>query len=329
MVADICGAVEDFRHDDAVDRVTQMTLSHALANDRFVLTAEFGPPRDPDPAPVRAAARLLGRLVDAVNVTDNQAATVKVSALAVAALLAAEGVDPILQLTARDRNLMALQAELLGAWTLGVRTVLALRGDPLHVGPYASLATHVGDVDAVALIELIRDLNDGHLAAGEELKTPTNFLIAGAANPLLDSVERLERKLDAGVSLLQSNVVYDIDRFIRWLAPIADAGIIERAPLLVGVMPPRSTRMLRHMHDNIPGVEVPDAVFARMDGHQDQAAKDEGTRIAAELIDALRNIEGVSGAHVMAPGWETEAVPRIVESLHGNLGPARMAEDRA
>ena len=307
-----------------------MTLAQALADDRFVLTAEFGPPRNPDPAPVRSAARLLGRLVDAVNVTDNQAATVKVSALAVAALLAAEGVDPIMQLTARDRNLMALQAELLGAWTLGVRTVLALRGDPLDVGPYGSLATHVRDVnDSVALIELIRDLNSGRLAAGEELETPTNFLIAGAANPLLDSVERLERKLDAGVSLLQSNVVYDIDRFVRWLAPIADAGIVERAPLLVGVMPPRSTRMLRYLHDNIPGVEVPDAVFARMDGHQDQAAKDEGARIAAELIDALSNIEGVSGAHLMAPGWETEAVPRIVESLDGNLGPARMSEDGA
>lgn len=321
--------MEDFRHDDAVNRETPMTLAQALADDRFVLTAEFGPPRNPDPAPVRSAARLLGRLVDAVNVTDNQAATVKVSALAVAALLAAEGVDPIMQLTARDRNLMALQAELLGAWSLGVRTVLALGGDPLDVGPYGSLATHVRDVDAVALIELIRDLNSGRLAAGEELETPTNFLIAGAANPLLDSVERLERKLDAGVSLLQSNVVYDIDRFVRWLAPIADAGIVERAPLLVGVMPPRSTRMLRYLHDNIPGVEVPDAVFARMDGHQDQAAKDEGARIAAELIDALSNIEGVSGAHLMAPGWETEAVPRIVESLDGNLGPARMSEDGA
>lgn len=303
-----------------------MTLSQALASDRFVLTAEFGPPRSPDPAPVRVAGRILGRLVDAVNVTDNQAATVKLSALAAAGLLAAEGVDPIMQLTARDRNLMALQSELLGAWALGVRTVLALGGDPLDVGLYGSLATHVRDVvDSVALAELIRDLNHGHLAAGEVLTTPTNFLIAGAANPLLDSVERLEQKLDAGIGLLQSNVVYDIDRFIRWFAPIAEAGIVERAPLLVGVMPPRSTRMLSHLHDNIPGVEVPDAIFARMDGHQDQAAKDQGVRIAAELIDALRNIEGVSGAHVMAPGWETEAVPRIVESLHGNLGPARTA----
>jgi methylenetetrahydrofolate reductase (NADPH) len=320
--------LEESRHDDAINRGTPMTLSQALESDRFVLTAELGTPRNPDPAPVRAAARLLGRHVDAVNVTDNQAATVKVSALAVAALLAAEGVDPIMQLTARDRNLMALQAELLGAWTLGVQTVLALRGDPLDVGPYGSLATHVGDVDAVALIAVIRGLNHGRLAAGEELQTPTNFLIAGAANPLLDSVDRLKRKLDAGVGLLQSNVVYDIDRFVRWFAPIADAGIVERAPLLVGVMPPRSTRMLRHLHDNVPGVEVPDAIFARLDGHQDQAAKDEGIQIAAELMDALRNVEGVSGAHLMAPGWETEAVPRIVDSLHGKRGTARLAEDQ-
>ena len=119
--------------------------------------------------------------------------------------------------------------------------------------------------DSVGLTKLIRDLNHGHLAAGEELTTPTNFLIAGAANPLFDSVERLERKLEAGVRLLQSNLVYDIDRFVRWLAPITEAGIVERAPLLVGVTPPRSTRMLRHMHDNIPGVEVPDAISARMD----------------------------------------------------------------
>jgi 5,10-methylenetetrahydrofolate reductase len=302
-----------------------MTLSGALASARFVLTAEFGPPRNPDPAPVRAAARLLRPLVDAVNVTDNQAATVKLSALAAAGLLAAEGVDPILQLTARDRNLLALQADLLGAWTLGVRTVLALSGDPLDIGPYGSLATHVRDVDSVALTRLIRDLNRGHLAAGEQLTTPTNFLIAGAANPLVDSVERLERKLEAGVALLQSNIVYDVDRFVRWLAPIAEAGIVERAPLLVGVTPPRSARMLRHMHHNIPGVEVPDAIFTRMDGLGDQAAKDEGVRIATELIEALRTIDGVSGAHVMAPGWETEAVARIVDSLQGHLGRARLA----
>jgi 5,10-methylenetetrahydrofolate reductase len=292
-----------------------MMLSDALSSGRFVLTAEFGPPRNPDPAPIAAAGHALAGLVDAVNVTDNQAATVKVSSLAAASLLAAEGLDPILQMTARDRNLLALQAELLGAWTLGVRTVLVLGGDPLKVGPYEALATHVRDADTLALIRLIGGLNSGHLAAGEELTTPTDFLIGAAANPLVDSIEPLELKVDAGAGLLQSNIVYDVDRFARWLEPIAEAGLTVRAPLLVGVTPPRSTRMLRHMHDRIPGVEVPDAVFERMDGLAGDGAKDEGVRIAAELIGALREIDGVAGVHLMAPGWEIEAVPRIVEAI--------------
>jgi 5,10-methylenetetrahydrofolate reductase len=304
-----------------------MMLSEALSSGRFVLTAEFGPPRNPDPAPIAAAGRLLAGLVDGVNVTDNQAATVKVSSLAAATLLAAEGVDPILQLTARDRNLLALQAELLGAWTLGIRTVLVLGGDPLTVGPYEALATHVRDADTVALMRLIAGLNSGRLAAGEELTTPTGFLVAGAANPLVDSIERLELKLDAGAGLLQSNIVYDVDRFATWLEPIAEAGLMVRAPLLVGVTPPRSTCMLRRMHDNVPGVEVPDAVFERMDGLEGDAAKDEGVRIAAELIAALREIDGVAGVHLMAPGWETEAVPRIVEAIreHDAAGPSFIA----
>jgi methylenetetrahydrofolate reductase (NADPH) len=143
---------------------------------------------------------------------------------------------------------------------------------------------------------------------------PTSFLIAGAANPLVDSLERLQGKLDAGVRLLQTNIVYDVDRFAAWLQPLVDAGLTARAPMLVGVTPPRSTRMLRHMHDNIPGVEVDDATFARMEGLEGDAAKDEGVRIAADLIARLRELPGVGGVHLMAPGWETEAVPRVVEA---------------
>lgn len=290
-------------------------LAEALSAGRFVLTAEYGPPRDPDPAIVRAAGRQLAGLVDAVNVTDNQAATVKLSPLAAAALLAAEGVEPILQLTGRDRNLMALQSELLGAWALGVRTVLALSGDPLSVGPYEGLASPVGDVDSLKLTRLIDGLNHGRLAAGEPLISPTGFLIVGAANPLVDSVARLERKLHAGVRVLQTNIVYDVPRFAEWLEPVAAAGITARAPLLVGVMPPRSARALHYLHDHIPGVEVPDAVFARMEQRAGEDAKAEGVRIAAELIEALRRLDGVSGVHLMAPGWETEAVRRTVEAV--------------
>jgi 5,10-methylenetetrahydrofolate reductase len=289
-------------------------LASALSARNFVVTAEFGPPRDPDPDSVRAGARALAASVDAVNVTDNQAATVKLSPVACSALLIEEGVDPILQLTGRDRNVMALQSELLGAWALGVRTVLALTGDPLSVGPYEGVATRVGDLDSLGLTRLVATMNDGRLAADEPLALPTSFLIAGAANPLVDSVERLAGKLEAGVGLLQTNIVYDVDRFAAWLAPLVEAGITERAPLLVGIAPPRSTGMLTYMHERIPGVEVDDATFARMEGLSGDAATATGIEIAAEAIQRLRQVQGVSGVHLMAPGWESVAVPAVVRA---------------
>jgi methylenetetrahydrofolate reductase (NADPH) len=297
-------------------------LASALSSRSFVVTAEFGPPRDPDPDIVRAGARALAAWVDAVNVTDNQAATVKLSPVACSALLIEEGVDPILQLTGRDRNVMALQAELLGAWALGVRTVLALTGDPLSVGPYEGVATPVGDLDSLGLTRLVAAMNGGRLAADEPLSVPTSFLIAGAANPLVDSVERLAGKLEAGVGLLQTNIVYDVDRFAAWLAPLVEAGITERAPLLVGIAPPRSTGMLTYMHERIPGVEVDDATFARMEGLSGDAAAATGIEIAAEAIQRLRRVPGVSGVHLMAPGWESIAVPAVVRAA--GLGSAAL-----
>jgi methylenetetrahydrofolate reductase (NADH) len=195
-----------------------------------------------------------------------------------------------------------------------VRTILALTGDPLSVGPYEGVATPVGDLDSLGLTRLIATMNEGRLAAGEPLALPTSFLIAGAANPLVDSVERLQGKLDAGVSLLQTNIVYDVDRFAAWLEPFVAEGITERAPLLVGVAPPRSTKMMTHMHERIPGVEVDDATFARMEGLTGDAATAAGIEIAAELIGRLRRVPGVSGVHLMAPGWESVAVPAVVQA---------------
>jgi methylenetetrahydrofolate reductase (NADPH) len=301
-------------------------LDDALATGRFAVTAELGPPRDPDSTRIRAAAEVFAGLVDAVNVTDNQAATVKVAALACAALLLEEGVDPILQITGRDRNLMAVQSDLLGAWVLGVRTVLVLTGDPLTVGPYDAVATHVRDLDARRLARLITTMNGGSLAAGEPLRRPTAFRIVGAANPFVDSPERLAWKLDSGVTLLQTNIVYDVERFAEWLTPVVRLGITERAPLLVGVAAPRSSRMLEHLHRNIPGVEVDDVTFARMDGLEGDVAKAEGVEIAGDVIEQLRSIPGVAGVHLMAPGWEIEAVPWIVE--RAGLGyPSNMSSD--
>lgn len=299
--------------DTSIDTAPNRTaIERSVEAGRLVITGELGPPADPLPGGIRTAARQLAGVVDAVNVTDNQAATVKVSALACAAILIDEGVEPILQVTGRDRNLLAVQSELLGAWTLGVRTVLALSGDPLKVGAYAGLATHVPDLDSLRLTQLINAMNGGTLAAGERLEFPPAFRVAGAANPLIDLPARLNAKLQAGATLLQTNIVYDVDRFAAWLATLVDDGITERAPLLVGVTPPRSTAMLRYMHANIPGVEVDDTTFARMAGLDGDAAKTEGIAIAAELIERLKPLAGVAGVHLMAPGWETEAVPAIV-----------------
>jgi methylenetetrahydrofolate reductase (NADPH) len=171
----------------------------------------------------------------------------------------------------------------------------------------------VRDLDARRLARLITTMNSGSLAAGEPLRRPTAFRIVGAANPLVDSPEQLTSKLDSGVSLLQSNIVYDVERFAEWLTPLVEQGITGRAPLLVGVTAPRSSRMLEHLHRNIPGVEVDDATFARMDGLEGDAAKAEGVEIAVDVIDQLRSIPDVAGVHLMAPGWEIEAVPWIVE----------------
>jgi len=290
------------------------SLAERLAGRGFVVTAELGPPAAPDAGAIRGAAAKLAPFVDAANVTDNQAATVKMSALASATLMLEAGLDPILQMTARDRNLLGLQSDLLGAWALGVKTVMALSGDPLKVGPYEEIATHVRDVDSLGLTRTIASMNAGYMGAGEQLACPTGFLIAGAANPLLDSVERLEAKLAAGVGLLQTNIVYDVERFAEWFAPLVAAGISARAPVLVGVTPPRSSAMLRFLHERIPGVEVDQVTFAKMENLEGEDAKEQGIRIASEAIATLRQVRGVAGVHLMAPGWEVEAIPRVVQA---------------
>jgi 5,10-methylenetetrahydrofolate reductase len=288
------------------------SLRDALRSDEFVVTAELGPPLEPDPTPVRETAHRFAPIVHAANVTDNQAATVKLSPVACSVWMLEEGLAPILQVTTRDRNLLALQADLLGAWALGVKSVLALSGDPLKVGPYEALTKPVGDLDSIGLIGLVSQLNGGRLAAGEELTAPPDFLIATAANPLVDTVERLERKLDAGAHCFQTNIVYDLARFAEWFEAIVAAGVTERAPMLVGVTPPRSARMLRLMHEHIPGIDVDDATFARMEGLGGEEAKSAGIEVAVDIVRALRELPHVAGVHIMAPGWEAEAVPAVV-----------------
>jgi len=270
---------------------------------------------DPVAEPFRLAAAALAPKVTAANVTDNAAATVKVSPLAAATWMLGQGLEPIMQVTTRDRNIMALQADLLGAWALGVRNILALSGDPLKVGRYADMATKVSDLDSLGLVRLIRKLNDGQLAAGETLTTPTGFYVASAMNPLADSADKVKAKIAAGTEFFQTNIVYDVPRFAKWFAPLVEDGTLDGIPVLVGVMPPRSSRTLEHMHNNIPGVEVDDATFARLAGLAGEEAKMAGVQVAADVISQLREVPGVAGTHIMAPGWEAEAVTRVIDMI--------------
>jgi methylenetetrahydrofolate reductase (NADPH) len=288
-----------------------MTLRDALASGRFTVTAELSPPSSPSSEPVRRAAAAIAGLVDAVNVTDNPAATPRISALVTSSWLIGEGAEPIMQITTRDRNLLALQSDLLGAWAVGVRNLLALSGDPLEVGKYARLAKFVGDVDSNALIRLVTMLNAGHLAAGETLSIPTGFLVGAALNPLLDGAPRIAAKASAGARFFQTNIVYDVARFADWFTPHAESGVLAGVPVLVGVMPPRSSTALQHMHEHIPGVEVDEATFAKLAGLSGEDAKAAGIEVAAHVIEQVRKIPGVAGVHIMAPGWEAEAVTRV------------------
>jgi 5,10-methylenetetrahydrofolate reductase len=291
-----------------------MSLRDVLDSGTFVITAELGPPADPVAQPVRRAAAALAPLVDAANATDNHAATVKVAPLAASVWMIEQGLEPILQVTTRDRNVLALQSELLGAWALGVRNVLALSGDPLRVGRYAEISKPVSDLDSLGLVRLIKQMNAGRLAAGETLSAATSFLVASAINPLVDSTEKVTQKRAAGSDFFQTNVVYDYGRFAEWFAPLVESGALEGAPVLVGIMPPRSTAALEHMHRHIPGVEVDDDTFGRLRGLSGEDAKAAGVAVAADLIKQVRNLPGVSGVHIMAPGWEVEAVTRVVEA---------------
>jgi methylenetetrahydrofolate reductase (NADPH) len=292
-----------------------MTLREVLASGTFTVTAELSPPGNPVAEPVRRAASAIAGLVDAANVTDNPAATPKVSPVVASSWLIEQGVEPIMQITTRDRNLLALQSDLLGAWAVGVRNLLVLSGDPLKVGKYADLARPVGDVDSNALIKLVTTLNAGHLAAGETLSTPTDFFVAAALNPLVDAAPKIAGKVAAGARFFQTNIVYDVARFAEWFAPHVESGVLGGAPVLVGVMPPRSTAALAHMHKNIPGVEVDDATFAKLAGLAGDDAKAAGVAVAAAVIEQLRKLPGVAGVHIMAPGWEAEAITRVVAAI--------------
>jgi methylenetetrahydrofolate reductase (NADPH) len=288
-------------------------LRQALAAGRFAVTAEIGPPRGADADPIRRTATLLRGWVDAVNITDNPGATVRLSSWAGSLAALSAGVEPIMQLTCRDRNRLALQSDLLSASAMGVPNVLMMTGDHPRFGDHPE-ARPVFDLDSVQLLRAARTMRDeGKLMSGRRLDPPPSWLLGAVENPAVPaeaSMARLAAKIAAGAQFVQTQFVFDVPEFTAWLARVRDLGLHERCHILAGLGPVSSLRALRHLQ-GVPGVRIPADVDRRLRGVPASQVAAEGRRLAAETIAQLMEIPGVAGVHVMAIGGE-ESIPGIL-----------------
>jgi len=288
-------------------------LAEALDRGTFVVTAELSPPDSADPADVHARLAPLRGYVDAVNVTDGSGANCHMSSLGVSVLLLRAGCEPVMQISCRDRNRIAIQSDILGAAALGVRNLLCLSGDHVANGDHTG-AKHVGDLDAVTLLATARIMRDeGRFLSGRMLTTPPRLLLGAADNPSAPLPEarlaRLARKIAAGAQFVQTQYCFDPERLERYMAMVRDAGLAGRARILVGVGPIASAKTARWLRARVPGVHIPDAVVERLE--RAARPREEGKRICIELIRRIREIPGIAGVHVMAPKQD-HLVPEIV-----------------
>ncbi len=303
-------------------------LERVLAAGHFAVTAELGPPKSHDAEVIRKKVELLRGCVDAANITDNQTAIVRMSSIAAAVILIREGLEPVMQMTCRDRNRLAIQSDLLGAAALGIKNVLCLSGDHQSFGNHP-MAKNVYDIDSLQLVRMVKDMRDeSKFQCGEEIKGGgPRFFIGAAANPFGDPFDfrpfRLAKKVAAGADFIQTQLIYDLPRFKEFMKRVVDLGLHERVAILAGVGPLKTSGMARYMRDQVPGMIVADEYIERMDAavkgidKEDKKARAaawraEGIKICIEQIQQLREIEGVAGVHIMAIEWE-EAVRPIVE----------------
>jgi len=286
-------------------------LDAALRERRFVVTAELTSPVGANAASVRRRARLLRGQVVAANVPDGQAATAHLGALAAARLLLEEGLEPVLTLQCRDRNRLALQAELIGASALGVHNVLCLTGDAAEPASFKP----VFDLDSVGLLRAATALSEGRLLDGTPFRSPPRIVPGAAAHPLASSrherIERLQAKIDAGARFVQTQYVFDVVAFSRWMEEVRAVGLHRRVAILASVGPPRSPRVMAFL-DRLPGVRIPRAITERLAGLTDERFAEESLAICAETAAELAAIPGVAGIHIMAPYWE-QRIPEIIE----------------
>jgi len=309
-------------------------LEKVICSNAFAVTAELGPPMSGDGEVVRKKAALLRGYADAVNITDCQTAVVRMSSIASAAIVLQEGVEPVAQMTTRDRNRIAIQADILGAAALGVRNWLCIAGDHQSFGGAGRLKGHPGaknvyDIDSLQLEVIFKKLRDeGLQAGGDPLEEPIKVFIGAAWTPMGDPVDfrviRLAKKVAAGADFIQTQGIYDIEQFAEIMKQVRDRGLHEKTAILAGIIVPRSRGMLRYMDSSVAGVSVPEELIKRFPLVKRDAPADEkkearirseeiGKQIAVELIEQARRIEGVRGVHIQAIEWEP-AVPDIVKA---------------
>jgi methylenetetrahydrofolate reductase (NADPH) len=314
------------------------TLERVLRAGHFAVTAELGPPQSADGEVIHKKAELLRGYCDAVNITDNQTAIVRMSSIGAGTLVLQEGLEPVIQMTCRDRNRLAIQSDLLGAYALGMRNLLCLTGDHQIFGNHPT-AKNVFDIDSLQLVRMVSDMRDERIfQCGDSFKgQEPRFFVGAAAAPFADPLDfrpyRLAKKVKAGANFIQTQLVYDIPAFERYMEKVRELGLHKKTYILAGVGPLKSPGMARYMKNNVPGIWVPDALIRRMADagspwagkskdeltKEDKRArslawKEEGIAICIELIQTMQEIEGVAGVHIMAIEWE-EAVKSIIEGV--------------
>jgi len=289
-----------------------MTFREKINSNQFILCGEISPPQSCDGEVIREKSRYFKGHVDAVNITDNQTAVARLSSIASAKILLEEGVEPIMQMTCRDRNRLAIQSDLLGAAALGIGNVLCVTGDYPTFGDQPE-AKGVFDLDSIQLIAAVKQLNQGYLLSGREMKKAPDFLIGAAANPFAPPLEmrliRLYKKVQAGAHFIQTQAVFDLEIFSQWMEQARQMGLTEKTAILAGVLPVKSVKALQAM-TKVPGVKINEQYIERMQHSRDPM--EEGVHIAVEIIHALQKIEGVRGIHLMPVMWES-ITPTIIQ----------------
>jgi methylenetetrahydrofolate reductase (NADPH) len=282
----------------------------------FAFTGELGPPRGAHAEEVRKKAAFLKGKVDSVNITDNQTAVVRMSSWAACLLLLQEGIEPNYQMVCRDRNRLAMQSDILGAYALGIRNLLCLSGDHCQFGDHPT-AKGVFDIDSMQLIAMVKKMRDeSKFLGGADLDGPPKMFIGAASNPFADPFEwrvhRLAKKVEAGVDFIQTQCIYNMPKFREFIRQANDMGLTQKAFILAGVTPMKSLGMAKYMKSKVPGMDVPDDTIKRLQGVPKDKQAEEGIKIALEQIAEFKEMKGVAGVHLMAIEWE-HRVPEIAE----------------